>query len=222
MRPGSSWIVTGPGNTVRYLPSTTMLIAAPLASLRRSRPKTGLFADGAVSGCSLVTNRKSSHKAKTSTLCGADPPFDTGPVAKHRPRDLKGAFRVRTTRLCVGAGSGRCDRDTGCHLRRALPRSRRRLRALARISSLLRASRTCSCDRRCAHPGAAGLAVLATLGVGSSCWHVLGGFALAGAGMALSAAPATNGIVASLPQGKQGVASAVNDIERFTGRTRTD
>ena len=30
MRPGSSWIVTGPGNTVRYLPSTTMLIAAHL------------------------------------------------------------------------------------------------------------------------------------------------------------------------------------------------
>ena len=46
MRPASSWIVTGFGNTVRYLPSTTMLIAAHLASLRRSGPKTGLFADG--------------------------------------------------------------------------------------------------------------------------------------------------------------------------------
>jgi EmrB/QacA subfamily drug resistance transporter len=64
---------------------------------------------------------------------------------------------------------------------------------------------------------AAGLGVLATLGVGSSYWHVLGGFILTGAGMALSAAPATNAIVASLPQGKQGVASAVNDLSRELG-----
>jgi hypothetical protein len=35
--------------------------------------------------------------------------------------------------------------------------------------------------------------------------------------MALSAAPATNAIVASLPQGKQGVASAVNDLSRELG-----
>jgi MFS family permease len=65
--------------------------------------------------------------------------------------------------------------------------------------------------------GAAGLAVLSTLGVGSSYWHVLAGFVLTGAGMALSAAPATNAIVASLPQGKQGVASAVNDLSREIG-----
>src|SRR5215203_2306357 len=64
---------------------------------------------------------------------------------------------------------------------------------------------------------AAGLAVLSTLGIGSSYWHVLGGFVLTGAGMALSAAPATNAIVASLPQGKQGVASAVNDLSRELG-----
>jgi len=64
---------------------------------------------------------------------------------------------------------------------------------------------------------AAGLAVLSTLGIGSSYWHVLGGFILTGAGMALSAAPATNAIVASLPQGKQGVASAVNDLSRELG-----
>jgi Na+/melibiose symporter-like transporter len=64
---------------------------------------------------------------------------------------------------------------------------------------------------------AAGLAVLSTLGTGSSYWHVLGGFALTGAGMALSAAPATNAIVASLPQDKQGVASAVNDLSRELG-----
>jgi len=65
--------------------------------------------------------------------------------------------------------------------------------------------------------GAAGLAVLSTLGVGSSYWHVLAGFVLTGASMALSAAPATNAIVASLPQGKQGVASAVNDLSRELG-----
>lgn len=65
--------------------------------------------------------------------------------------------------------------------------------------------------------GAVGLAALSTLGVGSSYWHVLAGFVLAGAGMALSAAPATHAIVASLPQGKQGVASAVNDLSRELG-----
>ncbi len=64
---------------------------------------------------------------------------------------------------------------------------------------------------------AAGLGVLASLRVGSSYWHVLGGFILTGAGMALSAAPATHAIVASLPQGKQGVASAVNDLSRELG-----
>jgi Na+/melibiose symporter-like transporter len=65
--------------------------------------------------------------------------------------------------------------------------------------------------------GASGLGVLATLGMGSSYWHVLAGFALTGAGMALSAAPATNAIVASLPHDKQGVASAVNDLSRELG-----
>jgi EmrB/QacA subfamily drug resistance transporter len=64
---------------------------------------------------------------------------------------------------------------------------------------------------------AAGLGVLATLGPDSSYWYVLGGFVLTGAGMALSAAPATNAIVASLSQGKQGVASAVNDLSRELG-----
>lgn len=65
--------------------------------------------------------------------------------------------------------------------------------------------------------GAAGLAVLSTLGVGLSYWPVLAGFVLAGAGLALSSAPATNAIVASLPQGKQGVASAINDLSRELG-----
>ena len=47
---------------------------------------------------------------------------------------------------------------------------------------------------------AAGMGVLATLGVGSSYWQVLPGFVLTGAGMALSAAPATQAIVASPEQ----------------------
>ena len=64
---------------------------------------------------------------------------------------------------------------------------------------------------------AAGLTVLSTLGVGSSYWPVLAGFVLAGAGMALSSAPATHAIVAVLPRGKQGVASAVNDLARELG-----
>ncbi len=46
---------------------------------------------------------------------------------------------------------------------------------------------------------------------------MLAGFVLTGAGMTLSTAPATNAIVASLPQGKQGVASAVNDLSRELG-----
>jgi hypothetical protein len=64
---------------------------------------------------------------------------------------------------------------------------------------------------------AAGMAVLSTLGVGSSYGIVLAGFVLTGAGLALSSAPATSAIVASLPQGKQGVASAVNDLSRELG-----
>jgi hypothetical protein len=64
---------------------------------------------------------------------------------------------------------------------------------------------------------AAGLVVLSTLGVGSSYWPVLAGFVLSGAGLALSSAPATNAIVASLPQGKQGLASAINDLSRELG-----
>ena len=65
--------------------------------------------------------------------------------------------------------------------------------------------------------GGTGLGVLATLGTDSSYWHMLAGFVLTGAGMALSAAPATHAIVASLPQDKQGVASAVNDLSRELG-----
>ena len=64
---------------------------------------------------------------------------------------------------------------------------------------------------------AAGFLVVATLDAGSSYWHFLPGLLLFGAGMALSGAPATTAIVASLPPEKQGVASAVNDVSRELG-----
>ena len=64
---------------------------------------------------------------------------------------------------------------------------------------------------------ATGFLVIATLDAGSSYWHFLAGLLPFGAGMALSGAPATAAIVASLPPEKQGVASAMNDVSRELG-----
>src|SRR4051794_847753 len=64
---------------------------------------------------------------------------------------------------------------------------------------------------------ATGLLILSTLEIGSSYWAFLAGLLPFGAGMALSGAPATTAIVASLPREKQGVASAVNDVSRELG-----
>jgi EmrB/QacA subfamily drug resistance transporter len=64
---------------------------------------------------------------------------------------------------------------------------------------------------------ATGFLVVGTLDAGSSYWHFLAGLIPFGAGMALSGAPATTAIVASLPREKQGVASAVNDVSRELG-----
>jgi EmrB/QacA subfamily drug resistance transporter len=64
---------------------------------------------------------------------------------------------------------------------------------------------------------ATGFLVLSQLEVGSSYWAFLAGLLPFGAGMALSGAPATTAIVASLPREKQGVASAVNDVSRELG-----
>jgi EmrB/QacA subfamily drug resistance transporter len=64
---------------------------------------------------------------------------------------------------------------------------------------------------------ACGFVVLSSLGTESSYWHFLAGLLPFGAGMALSGAPATTAIVASLPRDKQGVASAVNDVSRELG-----
>jgi EmrB/QacA subfamily drug resistance transporter len=64
---------------------------------------------------------------------------------------------------------------------------------------------------------ATGFAIFSTLGTDSSYWHFLAGLLPFAAGMALSGAPATTAIVASLPRDKQGVASAMNDVSRELG-----
>jgi EmrB/QacA subfamily drug resistance transporter len=74
---------------------------------------------------------------------------------------------------------------------------------------------------RVAPPGlllmAGGFAVFSTAGVGSGYVRLLIGLLLLGTGLALATTPATTAIVASLPQSKQGVASAVNDASREVG-----
>jgi EmrB/QacA subfamily drug resistance transporter len=64
---------------------------------------------------------------------------------------------------------------------------------------------------------AAGFAVLSTATVDSTYWLLLAGLVPLGVGGALATIPATTAIVSSLPQAKQGVASAVNDLAREVG-----
>jgi MFS family permease len=64
---------------------------------------------------------------------------------------------------------------------------------------------------------AVGLVVISTMDAGSSYWHLVAGGLVLGLGMALAATPATTAIVESLPDEKQGVASAVNDASREVG-----
>jgi len=64
---------------------------------------------------------------------------------------------------------------------------------------------------------AAGFVVFSTAGVDSGYLLLLTGLLLRGAGAALATTPATTAIVSSLPQNKQGVASAVNDAAREVG-----
>jgi EmrB/QacA subfamily drug resistance transporter len=64
---------------------------------------------------------------------------------------------------------------------------------------------------------AGGFALLSTAGTDSSYVLLLAGVLLLGAGAALATTPATTAIVSSLPQRKQGVASAVNDAAREVG-----
>jgi EmrB/QacA subfamily drug resistance transporter len=64
---------------------------------------------------------------------------------------------------------------------------------------------------------ACGFAVFSTAAVDSGYLLLLSGLLLLGAGAALATTPATTAIVSSLPQRKQGVASAVNDAAREVG-----
>jgi EmrB/QacA subfamily drug resistance transporter len=64
---------------------------------------------------------------------------------------------------------------------------------------------------------AGGFVVFSGAGVGSHYWRLLIGLLLLGTGAALATTPATTAIVSSLPQNKQGVASAVNDAAREVG-----
>src|SRR5215207_7791988 len=63
----------------------------------------------------------------------------------------------------------------------------------------------------------AGLAILAQLDADSTYWHFVAGLVVFGVGMAFTSTPATTAIVTSLPRGKQGVGSAVNDVSRELG-----
>ncbi|HEY7399047.1 MAG TPA: MFS transporter [Gaiellaceae bacterium] len=62
-----------------------------------------------------------------------------------------------------------------------------------------------------------GFLVFTTLDVGSSYWRFGTGALIAGIGLALATAPATTAIVSSLPDHRQGIASAVNDLAREVG-----
>lgn len=64
---------------------------------------------------------------------------------------------------------------------------------------------------------AGGFALFSTVGVHSGYLRLLIGVLLLGTGLALATTPATTAIVSSLPQNKQGVASAVNDAAREVG-----
>jgi EmrB/QacA subfamily drug resistance transporter len=64
---------------------------------------------------------------------------------------------------------------------------------------------------------AAGLAVISLVGVEFDYLPFAVGLMVFAAGMGLAGTPATTSIVSSLPRGKQGVASAVNDVTREFG-----
>jgi hypothetical protein len=63
----------------------------------------------------------------------------------------------------------------------------------------------------------AGFLVFTTLDVDSSYWRFGIGALVTGIGLALATSPATTAIVSSLPEHRQGIASAVNDLMREVG-----
>jgi EmrB/QacA subfamily drug resistance transporter len=66
---------------------------------------------------------------------------------------------------------------------------------------------------------AVGFAVLALIDTSSSYWFTLIGLIALGVGMGIATTPATEAIVSSLPDEKQGVGSAMNDVAREVGGT---
>ena len=64
---------------------------------------------------------------------------------------------------------------------------------------------------------ATGLVIVSQVGVDLTYWHFAAGLAVFAAGMALAGTPSTTAITESLPESKQGVASAVNDTARELG-----
>ncbi len=64
---------------------------------------------------------------------------------------------------------------------------------------------------------AGGFGVIALVAADTPYWLIAIGLVLFGAGMAFAGTPATTAITSSLPQAKQGVASAVNDTARELG-----
>jgi EmrB/QacA subfamily drug resistance transporter len=65
--------------------------------------------------------------------------------------------------------------------------------------------------------GAGGLWYLAQTTPASGYWHVLGGLVIIAVGLSMSMVPATESIMGSLPPGKAGVGSAMNDTTREVG-----
>ena len=65
--------------------------------------------------------------------------------------------------------------------------------------------------------GAGGLWYLSQTAPASGYWHVLGGLVIIAAGLSMSMVPATESIMGSLPPGKAGVGSAMNDTTREVG-----
>src|SRR4051794_8339586 len=64
---------------------------------------------------------------------------------------------------------------------------------------------------------AAGMLILTSLSVELTYWHLALGLVVFASGMGLAGTPGTTAIVSSLPEQKQGVASAVNDVSREIG-----
>lgn len=64
---------------------------------------------------------------------------------------------------------------------------------------------------------AAGLLLLASAGVDTPYWRIAASLVVLASGMGMSMAPSTAGIMSSVPMGKAGVGSAVNDTTRELG-----